>query len=131
MAGSNRNLYLAATIASLTAALCGYSVGYISGVIVLPSFLYHFHLDGLSEADLASVRSGAVTIWLLGAAFGVLLARPVCSKMGRQICLQFSAILYIIGAGLQLASHGSVSMFEAGRLLSGLGVGAGTLVSPM
>jgi hypothetical protein len=43
--GSNKRLYLAALVACLTAALFGYSVGFIGGVLVLPSFLHHFHLD--------------------------------------------------------------------------------------
>lgn len=129
---SNRSLYLAAIIACLTAALFGYSVGFIGGVLVLPSFLRHFHLDGLLPPDLAAAQANIVTIWLVGAFFGVPLGMPICSRWGRRLCLSFSALLYVLGAALQLVNHGGgLGLFKAGRLLNGLGVGAGTLVSPM
>ena len=57
---------------------------------------------------------------------------PVCSRWGRRSCLSFSALLYVLGSVLQLVNiNGNVQVFETGRLLNGLGVGAGTLVSPM
>ena len=125
-------LYIAATVACMTAALFGYSVGFIGGVLVLPSFLRNFHLDELLVPERASAQSLTVTIWLVGALFGVPLGMPICSKFGRKHCLSFSAALYVLGAALQLISHGGdLRVFGAGRLLSGLGVGAGTLVSPM
>lgn len=130
--GSNRNLYFAAAVASLTGALFGYSVGFIGGILVLPSFLRHFHLDGLPAAELASARASTVSIWLVGALFGVPLGVPVCSRFGRRGCLSLSAFLYVFGAALQLVDRsGNVSVFDAGRLLNGIGVGAGTLGSPM
>ncbi|KAL2354349.1 hypothetical protein BJ546DRAFT_1061361 [Cryomyces antarcticus] len=62
---SNRSLYLAAIVACLTAALFGYSVGFIGGVLVLPSFLHHFHLDTLLPHDLAAAQARIVTVWLV------------------------------------------------------------------
>ncbi|EON64118.1 hypothetical protein W97_03348 [Coniosporium apollinis CBS 100218] len=130
--GSNRNLYLAATVACLTGALFGYSVGFIGGILVLPSFQHHFRLDKLPAPDLAAAQASTVTIWLVGALFGVPLGMPVCSSLGRRRCLSFCALLYVLGAVLQLVDvSSSLAVFNAGRLLNGLGVGAGTLVSPM
>ncbi|KAK4993372.1 hypothetical protein LTR66_006029 [Elasticomyces elasticus] len=130
--GSTRNLYLAATVACMTGALFGYSVGYIGGVLVLPSFLHHFHLDKLPPAELAAAQAGPVSAWLVGALFGVPLGMPICSRLGRKSCLTFSALLYVVGATLQLVDvNKSLALFNFGRLLNGLGVGAGTLVSPM
>ena len=129
---SNVHLYFAATVACLTGSLFGYSVGFIGGVLVLPSFLRHFHLVDLLPSQLASAQSSTVTTWLLGALFGVPLGIPVCSRFGRKPCLIFSALLYVLGAVLQLVNpQGTLGLFNAGRLLNGLGVGAGTLVSPM
>jgi MFS family permease len=127
---SRRHLYLAAITACLTAALFGYSVGFIGGLLVLPSFLHHFALDHLSPSGLASAQSRTVTVWLLGCVFGVPLGMPVCSRYGRKRCLIFSASLYVAGAAMQLGS-GVEWVFDLGRALNGLGVGAGTLVSPM
>jgi len=129
---SHHRLYLAAFIACLTAALFGYSVGFIGGVLVLPSFLHHFRLDVLSPIDLAVAQSRIVSVWLVGALFGVPLGMPVCARWGRRSCLSFSALLYVLGSVLQLVNiGGNVLVFETGRLLNGLGVGAGTLVSLM
>ena len=130
--GSNQNLYLAASIACLTGALFGYSVGFIGGILVLPSFLHHFHLDELPSSELAAATAGTVTIWLIGALFGVPVGMPICSRWGRRYCLSFSAGIYVLGAGLQMVdAHGKLALFDLGRLLNGLGVGAGTLVSPI
>ena len=128
---SHKNLYLAALIACLTAALFGYSVGFIGGLLVLPSFLSHFHLDSLSASDLASAQAKIVTAWLFGALAGVPLGIPVCSRLGRSWCLRVSAGLYVVGAALQLVVTDEVVVFEVGRFLNGMGVGCGTLVSPM
>ena len=78
--GSNRNLYLAAIIACLTGALFGYFVGFIGGILVLPSFLHHFRLDRLPPNNLASATSSTVSIWLVGALIGVPLEMPVYSQ---------------------------------------------------
>src|SRR3954465_5130477 len=103
MAGSNnKNLYLSALIACLTAALFGYSVGFIGGLLVLPSFLSHFHLSDLPALSLAAEQSHIVSILLFGAFLGVPLGMPVCSRFGRHHCLLFSALLYVLGTGLQL-----------------------------
>lgn len=129
---SNRNLYFAATVACLTGVLFGYSVGFIGGILVLPSFLHDFGLDGLPTDSLASATSGTVSAWLVGALIGVPLGMPVCSRWGRRKCLTFSALLYVIGAVMQMSSkNGTLRFFDIGRLLNGLGVGAGTLVSPI
>jgi len=130
MPGSS-HLYLAATTACLIASLFGHSVSFISGVLVLPSFKHSFHLDTLAPAELASAQSETVTIWLIGALFGVPLGMPVCSRFGRKKCLILSAVLYVLGATMQMLCQGNLYVFNAGRLLNGLGVGAGTLASPI
>ena len=128
---SNRNLYFAAAVACLTAGLFGYSVGFIGGEIVLPSFLSNFQLDDVSPSELASARSATVAIWIFGALIGVPIGMPVCSRFGKRLCLQFAAVLYVLGAILQVFSFGSLTLFDIGRLVNGMGVGAGTLASPI
>src|SRR5271156_1861973 len=117
----HQNLYLAAAVSCLTAALFGYSVGFIGGEIVLPSFLSHFHLNDLSPHELASARSLSVTAWIVGALFGVPMSMPVCGRLGRRLCLQFAAVLYVIGAVMQTFSAGSLGLFQVGRLINGMG----------
>ena len=129
---SKVNLYVAAAVAASTGALFGYSVGFVGGLLVLPSFLRHFHLDTLSGSDLARSQSLVVSAWIVGAFFGVPSGIPICSRYGRKACLMFSASLYVLGAVLQVINAGSsIWLFVCGRLLNGYGVGAGTLVSPI
>ena len=130
----NRNLYLAATIACLTGALFGYSVGFIGGVLVLPSFLDHFRLSDLPAQEVASAQSRIVSSWLIGCVIGVPLSVPVCSKYGRKVCIAGCAALYVLGAILQaieVESDAALALFQVGRLINGVAVGAGTLVSPV
>ena len=117
----------------MSGSLFGYSVGFIGGVLVLPSFLSHFHLDSLPARRLANVQAFVVTSWLIGTTVGVLLGMPIYSRLGRKPCLLLSAILYIVGAGLQLVNvqKGAIQLFDVARFINGLGVGAGTLVSPL
>lgn len=45
--------------------------------------------------------------------------------------MQFAAVLYVVGAVLQVFSGGDLQLFQLGRLINGMGVGVGTLVSPI
>lgn len=129
---SKLKLYIAAAVAASTGALFGYSVGFVGGILVLPSFRRHFHLDTLPAADLARAQSLVVSSWIVGAFFGVPTGIPLCSRYGRKTCLMFSAALYVLGTCLQVINAGSsLKLFEVGRMLNGFGVGAGTLVSPI
>ena len=127
--GLNRNLYLAAIVACLIGALFGYSVLHWQHPCL--AFLHLFRLNRLLES-LAFATSGTVSIWLVGALIGVPLGMSVCSQWGRRQYLSFCSTLYVLGAALQMVNiNGSLRVFNAERLLNDLGVGAGTLVSPM
>ena len=64
---------------------------------------------------------------------------PVCGSWGRRSCLRVSGCLYVLGAGLQVLDFGawggggglSLRGFEIGRWVNGVGVGVGTLGSPL
>lgn len=132
----NSHLYLAASVACITACFFGYSVGFIGGLLVLPSFARHFSLDTLPPSATASIQSTLVLGWLVGGAFGVPLGIPVCQRWGRKACLNLSAGFYVFGALLQVlelggGEEGGLVDFEVGRFFNGLGVGIGTLVTPL
>lgn len=110
----------------------GYGTGYIGGVLALPSFNHYFGLDQLSETSRSTVGSFIVSLWLLGALLGVVCAIPVCSRLGRQRGLTLCAVAYTLGAMLQAVQiNRSILLFNIGRLLNGVGVGVGTLVTPI
>ena len=125
-------IYLAVAVACGASCTFGYGTGYIGGILALPSFNHHFGLDRLSRGERAAAQSLVVSIWLVGAFLGVIFALPVCSQLGRRRCLGISAAVYVVGAVLQLVPAGhSMSLFNIGRLLNGLGVGASTLATPL
>ncbi|KAH7145539.1 general substrate transporter, partial [Dactylonectria estremocensis] len=128
---NNLRLYLTTLISYQTASLFGYAVGFIGGLLVLPSFRSYFHLSTLSPAALAAAQARIVTFWLVGALMGVPLGMPVCARWGRKWCLRISAGLYVLGTCLQLLGKGGIGIFELGRWGNGLGVGCGTLVGPI
>lgn len=116
----------------LTGALFGYSVGFMGGTLVLPSFLRHFRLDGLSSSQLAAAQANIVSAWLVGAFLGVPMGMPICSRWGRKPCVRISAISCLLGTVVQLIHiNAGIAVFNIGRMLNGLGVGIGTLASPM
>jgi MFS family permease len=127
---------LQASLTSLqTGLLFGYSVGFIGGLLILPSFLSHFHLLEYAPATQAKLQSLIVSSWIVGAFFGVfVIGMPVSRRFGRKGGLVAAAGLYLLGAVLELVEvEGGLGLgvFVLGRFLNGLGVGAGTLVSPM
>ncbi|KAL2825104.1 general substrate transporter [Aspergillus pseudoustus] len=126
------NLYLTTALACTTACMFGYGTGYIGGVLALPSFTHYFGLDTLPPNARAAAESFTISLWLLGALLGVLTAIPVCSRLGRARALTLCAGTYTLGAALQAVppSH-SLAFFNTGRLVNGIGVGAGTLATPI
>ncbi|KAF5127249.1 putative metabolite transport protein [Metarhizium anisopliae] len=80
----------------------------------------------MSEAAFATVSS----VFTVGGLAGALAAGPFASKRGRLPAMRTTALLYIVGAAVE-ALAGSVVAMSAGRLVSGLGAGASTVIVPL
>ncbi|KAF7539726.1 hypothetical protein G7Z17_g12375 [Cylindrodendrum hubeiense] len=80
----------------------------------------------MTEAAFATVSS----IFTLGGLVGALCAGPVSSSRGRLLAMRVTAFLYLVGASIETIS-GSVFVMALGRLVSGIGAGASTVVVPL
>lgn len=80
----------------------------------------------MSEAAFATISS----VFTVGGLAGALAAGPFASKRGRLPAMRMTALLYIVGAAVE-ALAGSVVSMSVGRVVSGLGAGASTVIVPL
>lgn len=121
--------YLLAFAASWASAMYGYDSAFIGGTISLPSFQAAFGLTSVSKQDRAALSSDIVSTFQGGAFFGCAAGFFLAERWGRKVCMLASALVFMVGAGLQLA--GNLSVLYAGRALTGLGVGASAMILPV
>jgi MFS family permease len=110
-------------------AMYGYDSAFIGGTLSLPAFQRTFGLASASANERAALSSNIVSTFQAGAFFGCAFGFPIAERWGRKAALLVSAVIFIIGAGLQLI--GSLGPLYAGRALTGLGVGASAMVMPI
>lgn len=107
----------------------GYDSAFIGGTLNLPSFQARFGLDVASDAEKANLSSNIVSTFQGGAFFGSALGCLIAERFGRKPLLIFAAVIFTLGAGLQLA--GTLSCLYAGRVFTGWGVGATAMVNKL
>jgi sugar porter (SP) family MFS transporter len=116
-----RYTYLVAAIAAIGGMLFGYDIGVISGAEKLLTSAFHLS-SGAEEVAVAAVLIGAV----VGGVFG----GPMANRFSRRYALLAMAILYAAGAILTAISW-DLASFVAFRIITGVAVGASSLVVPM
>lgn len=126
----------------------GYDSAFIGGTMSLPSFQQRFGLADADESALPALRANIVSTFQAGCFFGVLFCYPTVERLGMKWTLVICGAIFNIGAILQTASTGALGMIYAGRaltgkidcslsgfvlltFLSGLGVGASSLIIPV
>ncbi|CAI4051800.1 hypothetical protein N7582_005289 [Saccharomyces uvarum] len=111
----------------------GWDTGTISGFVAQTDFLKRFgmkHKDG--SHYLSKVRIGLmVSIFNIGCAIGGILLARLGDMYGRRIGLIVVVVIYTIGIIIQIASIDKWYQYFIGRIISGLGVGGITVLSPM
>ncbi len=75
-------------------------------------------------------RSLVVSLALLGAFFGSLLAGPLSDGFGRKIIIIFSDLLFVAGS-IIMAFSTTIIMLMVGRFVVGLGVGIASMIVPV
>jgi SP family galactose:H+ symporter-like MFS transporter len=113
--------YLVAAIAAIGGMLFGYDIGVISGAENLLKSAFHLS-SGTEELAVAAV--------LIGAVIGGLFGGPLANRISRRYTLLTMAVLYGIGAILTSISW-DLGSFLAFRILTGIAVGASSLVVPI
>ncbi|CAL9734632.1 low-affinity glucose transporter Hxt3p [Monosporozyma servazzii] len=111
----------------------GWDTGTISGFVAQTDFLRRFgqkHHDGTHY--LSKVRTGLiVSIFNVGCAVGGIVLSKLGDTHGRKKGLIVVSVIYIVGIVIQIASIDKWYQYFIGRIISGLGVGGISVLSPM
>jgi SP family galactose:H+ symporter-like MFS transporter len=114
-------VYFAVGVAALGGLLFGYDTGVISGAILF--ITKQFSLS-------ATMEEIVVSSVLVGAAVGAALGGALTNRFGRRKLIILAGIIFTFSAvGTALAP--TVSWLIAGRIVSGLGIGVASFISPM
>lgn len=100
----------------------------VGGVLTLASFQRDF---GYGKQNQTRTNSLSVGLQQLGAFLGCFLAWPIAERYGRKKPLVLFSVIFCIGGVMQTINTGSLVAFYAARIVSGLGLGASTVVVPM
>ncbi|TLD33898.1 hypothetical protein PspLS_01600 [Pyricularia sp. CBS 133598] len=80
----------------------------------------------MTEAAFATISS----IFTLGGLVGALASGPLCSRQGRRLAMQYTAVAFLIASVVESVAN-SVFVMALGRLINGLGAGAATVIVPL
>jgi len=114
-------VYFAVGVAALGGLLFGYDTGVISGAILF--ITKQFSLS-------ASMEEIVVSSVLAGAAVGAALGGALTDRFGRRKLIILAGIIFTIST-IFTALAPTVSLLIAGRIVSGLGIGIASFISPM
>ncbi|KAK5706151.1 hypothetical protein LTR97_001138 [Elasticomyces elasticus] len=105
--------------------LFGYDTGIVGGVLTLKSYKNDFGFK-----DNTTVSAVMVSSQNAGAFIAALSVFAISERFGRRYTIMAAMALFSIGVILQVIPSHSLACFYVGRVISGLGLGAGTAVSP-
>lgn len=80
----------------------------------------------MSEAEFAALSS----MFVLGGFIGAVSSGPISSQYGRLLAMRIISLFFFLGAAIE-AMAGTVPIMAIGRMLSGVGGGASTVVIPI
>jgi len=120
-------------LVSMGGLIFGYDTGQISGFLEMPDFLRRFgHQEANGKYAFTNVRSGLIVALLsIGTLIGALAAAPLADRIGRRISISFWSIICAIGFVVQISAIDAWYQVMIGRLVTGFGVGALSLLVPM
>ncbi|KAI2620487.1 general substrate transporter [Hypoxylon sp. NC1633] len=125
-------VYLLACSACFGAMSFGWDSGVIGGVINLDSFKAAYGLDKAGDdVAVANLSGNIVSVLQAGCFVGSLAAFVLTDMFGRRYCLMGAAALTLAGVAMQAAAAGHLEPMYIGRFISGLGVGASSVVNPI
>lgn len=129
----NSRIYIAAAIASMSAAMIGYDCGFIGGSISLTAFKHEFGLDEMSISQADRISANIVSLFDIGCVIGCFVCYPLGQIYGRKIGLITATVTFLIGVVACLIANGErgLAPLYAGRVICGLGIGAASNLTPI
>ncbi|KAI0178660.1 general substrate transporter [Hypoxylon sp. FL1284] len=108
--------------------LFGYDSGIVGGVLTLSSFQSDYRYG---SGDKTRTNSLSVGLQQLGGFVACFIASPLTDKLGRKKALMISSFVFCVGVVIQTINTHSLAAFYVARLISGIGLGAATVVVPL
>lgn len=129
----NWRVYACAAIASFASCMIGYDSAFIGTTLALPSFVKEFDFASYDPDALALLQANIVSVYQAGAFFGSLFAYATSYFLGRRKSLLIFVVVFILGAGIMLASNSDRGLgpIIGGRVLAGIGVGGASNMVPI
>jgi len=120
-------------VASIGGFMFGYVSGQISGFFSMKDFGRRFgEPDGNGEYIFSAARQGTIVGLLpVGCLFGALIAGRLSDTLGRRLAISASAIWSCVGIVIEISSQNAWYQFAIGRLVTGISIGALSVVVPM
>ncbi|KAK5660819.1 hypothetical protein OQA88_12188 [Cercophora sp. LCS_1] len=120
-------------VASIGGFMFGYVSGQISGFFDMEDFARRFgQHDGHGNYTFGAARQGAMVGLLpAGALVGSLVAGHIADSLGRRKAISVSALFSCIGTIIEISSKNHWGQFTGGRAVTGMGMGALSVVVPM
>ncbi|RGP79807.1 hypothetical protein FLONG3_2121 [Fusarium longipes] len=126
------NWYLLACtcIWSFSGVAKGFDEGNIASLVIMEVFKNHFDIADQTDKEYANTKGWIVAIATSGAVFGCLGCVWLTQRLGRARTFQFFTIIYMAGILGQTFSS-SLGALYATRVISGIGIGATTVLPPV
>lgn len=124
---------LLAVFVSMGGILFGYDTGQISGFQDMSDYLHRFGVEQDGSYVFTNVRSGLIVgILSIGTLVGCFVGAPIADWIGRKWSITAWSLVLIVGLIVQISSPGGKwYQMVVGRAITGLGVGACSLLVPM
>ncbi|CAG8906157.1 unnamed protein product [Penicillium nalgiovense] len=131
----NYRVYILTTVAYLGSLLFGYDTGVMGSVLALSSFKKDFGLpvesSGFSDEKNAQISSNVVSLLTAGCFFGSIFAAYMNDRLGRRYSLMIFALIFLVGAAVQVGAHHEIGMIYGGRVIAGFGIGGMSSITPV
>ena len=111
---------------TIVGSIGGFLFGYDTGIIAGAQLYFKDDWPEITTKD----KELIVSMTLIGAVFGAVIAGPISDKYGRRPVIIASDIFFTIGS-FMMAFAPTISMLIFGRVVVGLGVGVASIVVPI
>jgi SP family sugar:H+ symporter-like MFS transporter len=120
-------------VASIGGFMFGYVSGQISGFFPMSDYAERFgELQSDGSYTFSAARQGCIVgLLCVGCLIGSLISGKLADVVGRRLTISGCALFTIIGTIIEISSSTVWAQFAVGRLVTGLGIGALSVVVPM